>query len=1004
MALGLLPLVGVVATMAACGRSGLYPGFSGRPEQSGGTPGAGGTSGTGGTVGTGGTGGATCGPTIELADPVIEERVRAAIGKPSGALLPRDVEPLHSLSVRGEGIIDLRGVECLTALASLDLGDNDVLEIQPLAALTRLRTLLLDGNDIDDLTAVSPLRQLEVLDVSRNEIASLEALAPLTHLRELTAAGNAVRDLRPLSGMTQLTSLDLGGNGLFDISPLAALPQLARLTLAGARLDDLAPLAALGRLRSLDLTGSAGPLLLDVAPLGALADLEELRLGDVFVRSLAPLRALHKLRILKLFGSFIDHPSPLTELAPLVELSVTLGRYDRSQELLPLPPTLHRLEIAGEGTTLDVRTLTALETLTAYGCDIVGLETLTHLRTLLYTGAYKLALPITSLVGHANLQSLQVSLLGARYTAADMAALATLTGLQELSLSSVEAGIDLTPLAALSALRVLEVGACPSHLPRLPDLRTLRTPMPTNLAELRALTGLTELDLSPCPGGPTTIGPELDSLRSLEVLHVDSVRSIPLVLDDARRLAELPNLRELALGATPAHWDELTELGQIRSLIVAAAPSLPRMPRLHALTVAMPAPDGTTGPPPPDPSGWPDLPRLRSIVTTGLGLEASTVAAMARFDLTELQFYTRGTSPPGPMPHLRRLTFETAAARIDGSDLSSSLPELQHLSLPSGSGAIVLSGHPRLRSLVDAGGTHAVTFTSGEIAFPNLLTLAFVSFSAFRDVALPSLRLLQGFYSGDGSFDFATVPGVEALRLIGPASVHLPVLAELRVLDGYAGDDLQLPNMPHLQQLLLNYANGGLTAARITFGELPALRLLWLAPAYFGASLESHDFLASLPAVEDLSLDDPALQDLGVLASLPRPERLRRLQLVTFDDSGRLDFIDSSLEALARFSAVEELELPAPHLDVAKMPPLPSLTTLTLNPSPATFVDLPPLAGLRSLSLTVRADIGVDLSALANYTDLGDRDTFVVTPSYFDCVSALADQLRARGVVLFNCL
>ena len=97
-----------------------------------------------------------------IPDPNLEQAVREAIGKPTGALLPSDLSELTELSAEGLGIKSIEGVQYCTNLTKLDFGGlvnrdpvslstNEIVDISPLAGLTKLEFLWLHGNGIVDI-------------------------------------------------------------------------------------------------------------------------------------------------------------------------------------------------------------------------------------------------------------------------------------------------------------------------------------------------------------------------------------------------------------------------------------------------------------------------------------------------------------------------------------------------------------------------------------------------------------------------------------------------------------------------------------------------------------------------------------------------------------------------------------------------------------------------------------------------------------------------------------
>jgi Tol biopolymer transport system component len=128
--------------------------------------------------------------TSAFADTALERVVRVALNKPAGTITQADLLSLKELDGSGSGIVDLRGIEQLSLLATLLLPDNRVEDLSPLASLKVLRSLDLDNNRVHDLLPLAQLSQLEVLILSRNQVQDLTPILGLANLRSVELSGN----------------------------------------------------------------------------------------------------------------------------------------------------------------------------------------------------------------------------------------------------------------------------------------------------------------------------------------------------------------------------------------------------------------------------------------------------------------------------------------------------------------------------------------------------------------------------------------------------------------------------------------------------------------------------------------------------------------------------------------------------------------------------------------------------------------------------------------------
>jgi hypothetical protein len=124
----------------------------------------------------------SCDGALEFADARLEQTVRDAVGKPTGDLLAADVADLTYLEGSSRQIVDLGGIQCLSALTELYLGDNQISDIGPLDRLTSLEDLVLEVNGIADIGPLEGLTNLTTLSLHSNQIGDLGPLVQNTGL------------------------------------------------------------------------------------------------------------------------------------------------------------------------------------------------------------------------------------------------------------------------------------------------------------------------------------------------------------------------------------------------------------------------------------------------------------------------------------------------------------------------------------------------------------------------------------------------------------------------------------------------------------------------------------------------------------------------------------------------------------------------------------------------------------------------------------------------------
>ncbi len=401
------------------------------------------------------------GAVITFPDPVMERKVRSALGKPEGDITAGDAAQVTKLVLSNEWmpqipqeaqVRDLTGIGYFISLRELEALFNAISDISPLSGLGELRRLELGGNAVGDISA----------------------LAGLPHLESLTLFGNGIRDISPLSGLTKLNFLNLGGLPLDDISPLAGLTKMDNLYLGGCGIEDISALAGMTNMYRLEMQDN---FITDLAPLRGMANLIKLFLANNPVRDYSPVEALYPRLQEKDFeyGQVFDVQLPLKPDKPEEAVGIkdaalegilreTTGIFDR-------PLTRGDLsgigKIAGSTDNMwgQVSDITALqhclnlEGLTVFGSLVSDLAPLSGLSKLRVLSVFDSAVEDVSPLG--SLKQLTVlELKGNRVS--DVSPLQALTGLEKLDLSNNRIE-DFSPLFSLDRLNVLFIGNNPAR-------------------------------------------------------------------------------------------------------------------------------------------------------------------------------------------------------------------------------------------------------------------------------------------------------------------------------------------------------------------------------------------------------------------------------------------------------------------------------------------------------------------------------------------------------------
>mmetsp|Transcript_5088 Transcript_5088/g.13666 ORF Transcript_5088/g.13666 Transcript_5088/m.13666 type:complete len:384 (-) Transcript_5088:249-1400(-) len=174
-------------------------------------------------------------------------------------LRPHELPLLKELYLISNKITAIDGLERLTCLELLELGDNRIRVIEKLDAQAALRSLWLGRNKIARLENFGALKNLRILSLQSNRIVKLENLEPLEQLEELYLSHNGVEVMEGLGALLKLRILDLGANRVSKLAQVGGLPLLEELWMNNNLLesfDDLQQLTSLAHLATVYLEGN----------------------------------------------------------------------------------------------------------------------------------------------------------------------------------------------------------------------------------------------------------------------------------------------------------------------------------------------------------------------------------------------------------------------------------------------------------------------------------------------------------------------------------------------------------------------------------------------------------------------------------------------------------------------------------------------------------------------------------------------------------------------------
>jgi len=268
---------------------------------------------------------------------------------------------LQTLNLSNNEITDIHFLEKLTGLQTLNLSSNEISDIRFLEKLTELQTLILSSNEISDFRFLERLCALQTLYLSDNKITDIHFLEKLTSLQTLYLSANKISDIRFLKELSGLQTLSISSNEISDIRFLEKLSGLRTLYLSRNKITDIHFLEKLSGLESLYLSSNQ---ISDIHFLEKLSGLQTLDLSSNEITDIHFLERLGGLQALDLSQNRITNYSFLEKLSSLKTLSLS-GNQISDYSFLENLSGLQTLDLSSNQIT-DVRFLKGLR----------GLETL----------------------------------------------------------------------------------------------------------------------------------------------------------------------------------------------------------------------------------------------------------------------------------------------------------------------------------------------------------------------------------------------------------------------------------------------------------------------------------------------------------------------------------------------------------------------------------------------------------------------------------------------------
>jgi Leucine-rich repeat (LRR) protein len=270
-------------------------------------------------------------------DTVLENKVRAAMGKSEGDIRFSEAEAVKELNLSNQFandmpdeimIKDISSLAYFVNLKDLGLSINAVSDISVLSKLTKLFNLQLQSNMISDLSPLSSLKNLVILELRDNQITDVSAISGLKSLELLSLAGNMITDFSPLKDIyPNLKDADfeiLLTDDIPDESIEISDPNLEAALRKAMGITDR-PItrkdAYLVQTLQLSQQNDSEDAISDIGALSYFVNLKELYMDGNDVSDLSPIAGLSKLKVLTFEWNEVTDLSPIAGLTQLEQLA-----------------------------------------------------------------------------------------------------------------------------------------------------------------------------------------------------------------------------------------------------------------------------------------------------------------------------------------------------------------------------------------------------------------------------------------------------------------------------------------------------------------------------------------------------------------------------------------------------------------------------------------------------------------------------------------------------------
>lgn len=264
-------------------------------------------------------------------DPVIEDAVRLALDRPTGAITEEELVDVTEIFIFTDqaypGIDEYYEGQAIWYEQDSRI-HAELCDLTDLSHMPNLRMLYIGGTEVRDLSPLRDLNRLEEVSLQDNAITDISPLAEKPVLRYVSLLGNSLQDIEAVRTWPAVQYLNLAETGNYDGSPLQALKGMDTLDVsqgpdAGEYLDGLYA----ETLR----VGWAGQT--DLAFLDGVSSVEKLWIDWSSIRDISALAGREDIVYLNMESCAIDDLSPLFTMPNLMTVEMSAREQEQLEAL-----------------------------------------------------------------------------------------------------------------------------------------------------------------------------------------------------------------------------------------------------------------------------------------------------------------------------------------------------------------------------------------------------------------------------------------------------------------------------------------------------------------------------------------------------------------------------------------------------------------------------------------------------------------------------------------------